>query len=321
MRGSLGVGILILLAGCAGDPDGPGASGQPGGTSSGPVVLNTTEDVLLNSPHLKILGPATVQWDLQNATPETPEMVSTLVYFGSDVPSDHHSRDPGIAFAAFVPVTAVDALSGCAPMPEGVRHFLRDFGGGGDEDEVGNLSEDYTKGWYHFIAIADNAASLSISFDTEKQMRARKLPGPDPFVQNIQWSSQTGQREYHVDIETKGVGWFTWAQHQVGVNGGFGGGGGGGGSSATQVDGGRTHTLAVNGDCSKQERTSTFPTVETQDDEHRLRMSAAGTGGAKVDAVYTPQQAASAPQTTLHVAAFAVKIVEIPPKTAAPAAE
>lgn len=318
MRGTLAVAVLFVLGGCLGEASGPGKSGPPGAsTTSGPISLNTTEDVLLNSPHLKILGPATVQWDLQNATPETPEMVSTLIFFGSDVPSDHHARDPGIVFAAFVPISVVDALSGCAPTPSGVKHFLRNFGGGGDEEDVGNLTDDYAKGWYHFVAIADDPASFSISFDTEKELRARRLPGPDPFIQNIQWSSQTGDREYHEDIETKGVRWFAWAQHQIGANGGFGGGGGG--STLTQVDGGRTHTLGFNGDCAKVERVSTFPTVQTQGEAHRLRTGGAGVGSAVVDAVYTPQQAASAPQTTLHVAGFAVKMVEIPP-AAAPAA-
>ena len=314
MRGTLAVTVLLLVAGCLDGKPGPGTSGGPGGTTaSGPVVLNSTEDVLLQSPHLKILGPATVQWDLQNATVETPEMVSTLMYFGTDVPSDHHAVDPGIAFSAFVPLTAVDGLSGCIALGADVKHYLRNFGGGGDDDEdVGNLTGDYAKGWYHFVAIADGPASISISFDTEKQLRARKLPAPDPFVQNIQWSSQTGSREYHLDVETKGVRWFAWAQHQIGVNGGFGGGGGGGGSSLTQVDGGRTHSLAFNGDCAKAERVSTFPTVQTQNEAHRLRIHGGGVGGATVDAVYTPQQAASAPQTTLHVAAFAVKVVEMP---------
>lgn len=316
MRWTLGVVVIVLLAGCLGDKAGPGGSNSPtGGFPTNTVPANTTEGVLLNSPHLKILGPATVQWDLQNATVEKPELVSTLVYFGLDAPSDLHARDDGIAFAAFIPLTATEGLQACAPMPTSVKHYLRNFGGGGNEDQVGNLSGDYPRGWYHFVAIADEPASLSITFDSEKGLRARKLPAPDPYVAAIQWSSQTGQREYHVEIDTQSVMWFAWAQHQVGVNGGFGGGGGGGGggSSLTQVDGGRSHSLGFNGDCAATSRTSTFPTVQTQDQQHRLRTSAAGTGGATADAVYSPQQAASAPQTTLHLAAVAIRPVEIPP--------
>jgi hypothetical protein len=311
------VTALLLLAGCAEKlPTGPSVSGGGGSLGPGTAAANSTEGVLLSSPHLKILGPATVQWNLQNATAEAPQMVATLVYFGMDTPSDLHARDAGIAFAAFIPLDVTESLPGCDATPPSVKHFLRNFGSGGDEDEVGNLTGDYARGWYHFVAIATDAASLSISFDTGKELRPRKLPAADPFVANIQWLSQTGQREYHVDLETKGVNWFAWVQHQIGANGGFGGGGGGG-TSAAQVDGGRTHTVGFNGDCAQVSRVGALPTVSTQNEQHRLRTSAAGTAGVTVDAVYAPSQAAAAPQSTFHLAAIAIKDVEIP--TPAPA--
>jgi hypothetical protein len=300
--------VVLLLAGCVGE-GAPTSSLGPTGTdgTSGPIT--TIEDFLLSKPHLKVLGPATIQWNLDNATATSPEVMSTLFYFGTDVPSSHHGREGGLAFAAFIPINATAEAPVCGSIDPAVKHFLRNFGGGPAND-FGNLTGDYLKGWYHFIAIADAPGSFSISFDTEKELRNRKLPEPDPFVANIQWKTMTGAREYHEAIDSRGVSWLGWAQHQIGA-------GGGGGGGFLQIDGGRRHTLGFNDDCAGVGRTGTSPNVSTQNEQHRLRAFAMGTGAASIDAVYTPQQPAAAPQSTLlHFAAVAISPIELP---AAPA--
>lgn len=283
--------VAVLLAGCT---EGPG--GSPTGSATATPVPTTAHEVLLGQPSLKILGPATVQWNLQNATEEQIQVVSTLVYIGLTVSSGDHDRDAGIIFAAAIPANATDTLGPCAAQSPGVRAFFRPRDTG--NNNFGNLTGDYDAGWYHFVVAADSPGGFDLEFEGGGP-NPRKLPAEDPYVQALAYSVKTGARQLSADVASGGLPWFSWSHHAIGGN-------------QLSVDGGRTHKLAYNDNCAEVTRTSTGATI--QNNARNLATAAAGVStGVAAQGTYTPSQAATAPtDTTLSTLWVTVEPVTIP---------
>ena len=212
MRAALVVGFLIVVSGCvSGAPKSPGAGS--GGPSIPAADNSTLEGVLLNSPHLKVVGAATLSWELSNATTTDPVSQATLVKFTDTFKSSSVGVSGGMKLVAAFPIDTLGSPPACAAMPTNVKSYFepRDT----VQKGITNLTGDFGPGWYHFVLVAVDDGTFSISFDTKKEVKARTLPARDPYV-SADFASVSGSREPAHTFEKAGDAWLAWATTSVG---------------------------------------------------------------------------------------------------------
>lgn len=284
--------IVLLLSGCLGSQ----ATEPKAALPASPVSLlpPDVEALLTNVSHLKVAGAATLKWDLKNGTKDKPEVSATVLYLAEAFKASHLGVEGSPALVALIPFAAAREASTCGPPSSGVKSYFRGRDAG-TNDRFKNVSGTYEAGLYHAIVVADAEGSFTITLGSEKELKARTLPGRDPYVDGAT-VTLTGAREFTHPVQVKGDAWFAWATHRLPQNG---------------VDGGRQHSVSVGTDCVQQARTSSSATIGNP---RTITAVAAGTVASfEIKGRYAPTLAAAAPaSTTLEAAWVWVKPVASP---------
>lgn len=232
---------------------------------------STLEGVLLGTPHLKVVAAATVQWEVNNGSVETPKVAATLVKFTDAFKSSFVGFSGAIELVAAIPVDGAAIEGGCGAQPTAVKSYFK----GRDSVQKGGqtFTATFGPGWYHFVIVSTGDGSFGISFDTKKEGKPRTLPARDPYV-SAGYAVATGGREPSYTIDTGNKPWLAWATTSIP-------------NANTQPDGGREISANIGG-C--QTGTTTSSTTRS------ASAAAAGTAASPlVKGSYKPTVPALAP--------------------------
>ena len=231
VRAALAIGLLLLVSGCVG---GVGTSGptRSGGSTALPAPDNTTlEGVLLGSPHLKVVAAATLQWNVENGSIDSPKVAATLVKFTDAFKASFVGISGDVKLVAAIPLDGFTIDAGCSAQPTSVKSYFQPR----DSVQKGGqtMTATYGPGWYHFVVVSTGDGSFGISFDTKKEGKPRTLPARDPYV-SAGYAVATGSREPTYTVDAANKPWLAWATTTLP-------------NSNTQPDGGREITANVGG--------------------------------------------------------------------------
>lgn len=206
--------LLLLASGCvSGSPKTPGP--QTGGPGFAAPDNSTIEGVLLNSPHIKVVGTTTLSWEVENGSSESPAWRATLVKFTEQFKASFVAISGDVKFVAAVPLEATNGAPGCGAVPAGVKSFFRPRET--VNRGVDNLSGNYGPGWYHFVVLSTGDGTFGISFDAKKEGKARTLPARDPYV-TADFAAAGASRDPTLSLDTIGTAWVAWATTSVSGN-------------------------------------------------------------------------------------------------------
>ncbi len=290
--------LTVVLSACTGGPE--TGFDDPSPTDAAHARPLTLDERLNATEHVRIAGRATLEWEFDNATADAPEVATTLIHLMLPVEEMLIEKDNSPLLVAFVPRTELEAATSCAAPPEATHHYFRPQHGD-DDDDVGNLTDPYDRGWYHAIVVADQPATITITFGADDHFRPRTQT-PDDSV-SVDVRTEQGGRQMTDTVGDADRPWIAWAAHQIDGNG---------------FDGGRQQSLDIGAGCAADSAGGGFLFAGQS---QTLAASAAGNGTtAEVAAEYAPNQGATAPEmTTLTIIQATLAPIVAPPPGETPA--
>ena len=301
MRGWLAAAVLlVVLGGCLGGGANVVVPTEPPyDTRLGDPT--TIEGTLNRTPNVKVYGATTLKWDFSALQGQDYKLFASLVYFNDSYPINNVRLVGQPHLVAFVPINVTQETPACGPTPYGIKAMFRPRHG----DGIGNLSGKTEPGWYHFVIIAKNSGTTTISFNTTTDLKPRNVTQADPYVTGGAAVVSTGRTQSIPVAPAEGT-WLAYA-HQIVPR------------QAT-VDGGREQTLAIAVDCAKATRTVPATGGATLNEATLSAEARGNLASFSIDGTYKPSQDVYAPKDTTTSIAW-VHIGEVAAQDVAPESE
>lgn len=275
------VPLAVLLSGCLGGGTGVGKAGSITSGATGPPTLDTVLEAL---PHYKVVGPATLELEINELGREGYGYNASLVHFFVPVKPgvQKFTNNPLLILA--IPFEAEKTLQGCEKIPKSLHWRFGPVAGNG----AGNLTGEYKPGWYHLVMISTTTGGYRVTYNSTKELKTRAPIALDPFVQ-VGLKTVTGKRSYDETYPMDSP-WFAWTQFFLNAN---------------TIDGGRDFLVQLNsgGACDVMAINQQLPDPAAVTSSFGAkRVWAAGMGAepsATVHAEYKPKVEQAAPTDVL----------------------